>query len=122
MPERIQRSRKKGWRKPEGAVVVSRPSGWGNPFVVGEPFRFVDTDGQVLMGVTGSREAAVALFRRFLAARPDLQAKVRAELAGRDLCCWCPLPGPDEPDVCHAAVLLSIANPSMATTREDTHA
>lgn len=32
MPERIQLKRTKGWRKPECAVVVSRPSKWGNPF------------------------------------------------------------------------------------------
>jgi hypothetical protein len=32
-------------------------------------------------------------------------ADVRAALAGRDLCCWCPL---DQP--CHADVLLEIAN------------
>jgi Domain of unknown function (DUF4326) len=32
VPERIQLSRAKGWRKPPGAVVVSRPSRWGNPF------------------------------------------------------------------------------------------
>jgi hypothetical protein len=32
MPERIQLRRVKGWRKPEGAIVVSRPSKWGNPF------------------------------------------------------------------------------------------
>jgi hypothetical protein len=31
--------------------------------------------------------------------------QIRAELAGRDLACWCPL---DQP--CHAAVLLAIAN------------
>ena len=31
-PKRIQLSRTKGWRKPEGAVVVSRPTKWGNPF------------------------------------------------------------------------------------------
>ncbi|MBM4480356.1 DUF4326 domain-containing protein [Rhodococcus hoagii] len=31
--------------------------------------------------------------------------EIRAELAGRDLACWCPL---DQP--CHADVLLEIAN------------
>lgn len=31
-PKRIQLRRTKGWRKPVGAVVVSRPSVWGNPF------------------------------------------------------------------------------------------
>lgn len=33
-PQRIQLSRRKGYRKPEAAVVVSRPSKWGNPFRV----------------------------------------------------------------------------------------
>jgi hypothetical protein len=31
-PHRIQRQRTKGWRMPEGAVYVGRPSRWGNPF------------------------------------------------------------------------------------------
>jgi len=29
---RIQRRRTKGWRMPEGAVYVGRPSRWGNPY------------------------------------------------------------------------------------------
>lgn len=32
MPERIQLRRVMGWRKPEGAIVVARPTKWGNPF------------------------------------------------------------------------------------------
>ena len=32
VPRRIQLRRTKGWRKPSGAVVVSRPSKWGNPW------------------------------------------------------------------------------------------
>ena len=32
MPQRIQRKRTKGWRMPEGAVYVRRPSIFGNPF------------------------------------------------------------------------------------------
>jgi hypothetical protein len=35
---------------------------------------------------------------------------VRRELAGKSLACWCPLPAEGEPDICHAAVLLDIAN------------
>ena len=34
-PKRIQRKRTAGWRMPEGAVYVGRPSKWGNPFVLG---------------------------------------------------------------------------------------
>ena len=32
LPIRIQRRRAKGWRMPEGAVYVGRPTKWGNPF------------------------------------------------------------------------------------------
>ena len=32
MPERIQRSRAKGWKKPENTIYVGRGSDWGNPF------------------------------------------------------------------------------------------
>jgi hypothetical protein len=34
-PERIQRRRAKGWRMPDGAVYVGRPTKWGNPWIVG---------------------------------------------------------------------------------------
>ena len=94
-PRRIQLSRRRGWRKPPGAVVVARPSKWGNPFPIG----------------TGrSRTEAVELYERALvhgdsASVSFTVADVQRELAGRDLACWCPL---DEP--CHAAVLLHRAN------------
>ena len=32
VPMRIQRRRLKGWRMPEGAIAVTRPGPWGNPF------------------------------------------------------------------------------------------
>jgi hypothetical protein len=86
-PRRIRLSRQRGWRKPPGAVVVSRPSRWGNPFPIG-PDR--------------SAAEAVALYREWITPRVD---EVRVQLAGRDLCCWCPLDRP-----CHADVLLELAN------------
>jgi hypothetical protein len=86
---RIQLSRRKGWRKPEGAVVVARPTRWGNPYPV----------------VNGDRAAAVREYWAHLATHPEMTAAARRELAGRDLACWCPL---DEP--CHADVLLAVAN------------
>ena len=84
MPKRIQRKRTKGWRMPAGAVYVSRPSKWGNPFTV-EAF---------------GRQKAVELYER--CALPHLPIE---ELRGKDLACWCPL---DQP--CHADVLLKVAN------------
>lgn len=104
-PRRVQLRRTKGWRKPEGAVIVSRPSGWGNPFRVGDVYRFHDPDRGIVLGVVANPEAAVLRFRQFLARHPDLVAKVREELHGHDLACWCPL---DQP--CHGDVLLEIAN------------
>lgn len=32
LPKRIQRKRTKGWRMPDGAVYVGRPTVFGNPF------------------------------------------------------------------------------------------
>jgi hypothetical protein len=96
MPQRIQLRRTKGWRKPEGAVVVARPSKWGNPF---------------------RGEFAGDEFARYLKLRclgwPVLgfgypsDDEIRTELAGRDLACWCSL-GADVH--CHADVLLELAN------------
>ena len=101
-PHRIQRKRTKGWRMPEGVVYVGRPTKWGNPFRVGEPYRL--TTRPDVGRVVGSRQEAVNLFRD-IARTPEELAEIRAELRGRDLACWCPL---DQP--CHADVLLELAN------------
>ena len=45
MPKRIQRQRTKGWRMPEGAVYVGRPSRWGNPFRLGTPYALMRVPG-----------------------------------------------------------------------------
>jgi hypothetical protein len=34
-PKGVQLKRTLGYRKPPGAIVVSRPSSWGNPYRVG---------------------------------------------------------------------------------------
>lgn len=102
MPERIQLSRRKGWRKPENTVVVSRPSKWGNPFPIAEH----------------GRAHAVAAFRAMVEdadARAHMgypePEEIRAELAGKNLACWCRLTDADGARVpCHADVLLEIAN------------
>jgi hypothetical protein len=93
LPQRIQLRRTSGWRKPEGTVVVARPSRWGNPFRI---------------GVDGDRTECVAMFRSALLKRELAFSvdDVRTQLAGRDLACWCRLEDP-----CHADVLLDIAKP-----------
>jgi len=101
MPERIQLSRRKGWRKPENTIVVARPSKWGNPFRVGQPDPLVGT-------VIADAEKAVERFALHIGPMGAYEldvAEVRRELDGKNLACWCPL---DQP--CHADVLLNIAN------------
>jgi len=50
---------------------------------------------------------AIQLYEEWLRSRPDLLAKVRAELAGKDLVCYC------APARCHADVLMRIANDEL---------
>lgn len=96
MPKRIQLSRKKGWRLPGGAVVVARPTRWGNPFPAKKPN-------------AESRAIAVGRYRKWLfsPAGKTIRLAARECLAGRDLACWCPLGGP-----CHADILIEVANRS----------
>lgn len=96
MASRIQRRRTKGWRMPEGAVYVGRPSRWGNPWVVGQA---------TLMGPMTSRVVAVGWFRSWAEQMVRHHPEWLTLLRGRDLVCWCPL---DQP--CHADVLLELAN------------
>jgi hypothetical protein len=90
MPQRFQRTRRKGARLPPGVIVVTRPTKWGNPHPL-----------------TLGRPEAVRRYREdLLAGRLAVTVEdVRRELRGRDLACYCPL---DEP--CHADVLLAVAN------------
>ncbi|WP_327047272.1 DUF4326 domain-containing protein [Microbispora sp. NBC_01189] len=89
-------------RVPEGAVYVGRAapglrrSPFANPHTVGKFCR--ECGGQV-----HDQAAAVEAYRRHLRKRPELVERARAELAGRNLACWC---RPGEP--CHVDVLLAV--------------
>ena len=93
-PTRIQYSRAAGWHRPSETVLVSGPTRWRNPFLIG-------ADG------TANRERAVAEFRAaLLEGRLEISVEdVQRQLKGQNLGCWCPLDRP-----CHADVLLEIAN------------
>lgn len=139
MPERIQLRRTKGWRKPEGAVNVARPTRWGNWYAVrpnripaGPPgsgrikragplwtivhlSKHGHEDGPMWGAFTNEAEAtefAILLFRRSLEASfADVDGDLNREFYLRDLT------GHDlgcycpldRP--CHADVLLELANP-----------
>lgn len=102
-PKRIQMSRQCPWRAENaGAVIVARPSKWGNPYRV-DAYRadYPDADLSEL------RRMAVSDFAGMLAGDwgEEHDYPLVDDLAGRDLACWCPL---DQP--CHADVLLEVAN------------
>ncbi len=112
-PIRFQRQRTKGWRMPEGAIYVGRPSRFGNEWRVGDiwdqPFVWhVDSAAAAIENgsVRLTPRIATDLFRaELLGWNHDTLVRWLAPLRGRDLACWCPL---DQP--CHADVLLELAN------------
>jgi hypothetical protein len=109
-PKRVRLSRRKGYRKPEGAVVVARPTRWGNPYrVVRDGWYWVARSDSAIIGTfetqRSARYWAVQAYRAWWGERPVSVDEIREQLAGRDLACWCPL---DQP--CHADVLLEVAN------------
>lgn len=115
MPKRIQLRRTKGWRKPEGVIVVSRPTMWGNPFRA-EAFM----NAGYCYDLAEARQCCVDAYRdwvmlgelsEWFGGSPVLRDQnewIRKhiwDLMGHDLACWCAL---DKP--CHADVLLELAN------------
>ena len=115
-PRRVQMSRQHPWRADNpDAVIVSRPSRWGNPChwyprptveltATGMTLHPADPAGARAISVQGFREQLADPDARAFNGYPS-DAEIRAAHAGRDLACWCPL---DQP--CHADVLLEIAN------------
>lgn len=89
--------RRKADPPPEDAIYVGRPSEFGNPFTVGR-------DGD--HGEVVRRFAEWAMDP----AQEEYRRRVRAELRGKDLICWCRSPSDFAPLPCHATVLLRIAN------------
>ena len=101
MPRRIQRKRSAGWRMPEGAVYVGRPTKWGNPFMPQRDSDYCPKAQSMLL------EWAADVYRDWLQLpeQAELVTAIRTELRGKDLACWCPVG-----QSCHADVLLEIAN------------
>jgi hypothetical protein len=114
MPERIQRSRAAGWRLPACAVCVTRPGKYGNPFLWTDYPTTAPGDDGALVRISDAdrRRFAVDDFEAAVwfqavgwpVGYPTVE-EIRAELAGCDVACWCPLGSP-----CHGGTLLRIAN------------
>lgn len=125
MPERIRRLRQKDWRK-GNAVIVDRTSAYGNPWKAGEPgipdraaaaaqFALGLALRRIVAATAKDPDEALLLMRLGSAYPSDEQ--IRAELAGRDLACPCPLPETDEIDHCHARVLMDQAAQEVPSDR-----
>jgi hypothetical protein len=98
----VQRSRRKGARLPPNTVVVSRPSKYANPFRV--------PPGLMPAARLVATLEAVSKYRRHVLRSFTLE-EIRADLGGKNLACWCKVAKPGElGEVCHADVLLKLAN------------
>ena len=131
-PQRIQLSRKKGWRMPENSRHVGRPTKFGNPFRVGadHPLTGQPMDAQtcvdlyragIVAGIAAWKGGSGSYFhddqdevyQAWEAVAPHLSAveigMELEELRGKNLACWCPIGSP-----CHADVLLAMANEGIS--------
>ena len=97
MPKRIQRQRRKGWRK-GNAVIVDRTSRWGNPYKVPPQ----SPPAVILKAVTDFTIYAEAKLRE--------NPRWVDPLKGHDLACTCT----ENAIACHADVLLALANGQLA--------
>lgn len=104
--KRIQRKRTKGWKMPPNAISVTRPTTWGNPFVVGMIVNFTESASHAFR--VKDRHHAVELHKRMLEHirenDPKLFEELIAPLRGKNLACWCKLT-----DECHADNWLEFA-------------
>jgi hypothetical protein len=113
-PVRVQLSRRKGWRMPPNTVKVDRTTKWGNPFRVGDRVH----RGPAFSGRDELIEDAADACRLFRAHMFNLRSaqELILPLRGKNLACWCPLD-----QLCHADVLLEIANPPPPVRKETPH-
>lgn len=77
-------------------VYIGRPSPFGNPYS--------HLEKSAAKFKVATREQAVSLYEKWLLARPELVERVKKELRGKTLGCYC------APLACHGDVLARIAN------------
>ena len=118
-PERIHRSRRKGYKMPPNCVSITRPGRFGNPFSVNHldddraiPYwAVIKLDGpthKVLRRVHSRMEAlafAIRAFRLYALIRLHREPGWLDPLRGKNLACFCAIGA-----LCHGDVLLELAN------------
>lgn len=111
MPIRVQLKRTKGWKLPPNTVCVTRPGIFGNPFTVAGYLEVWNPKATP----EEAREACVRFYKDWISevmsgvwrhhAKTEAIRCAVPTLKGKNLACWC-----KEGDLCHADVLLEIAN------------
>jgi hypothetical protein len=112
LPKRLQRSRKRGAKLPDGVVYVGRPTLFGNPF---RHERFGHARSVLLHDkwLEASLSDMELEQRGFCPAEIEALHRLRERiqrnlirLRGKNLACWCPTTS----RFCHADTLLRLAN------------
>lgn len=83
-PQRIQLSRRKGWKMPPNTVKVDRTTMWGNRWKIG-------VWSNALGRNVATIEEAIDLYRCLQWPDAHHRAWVREKLGGHNLACWCRL-------------------------------
>ena len=109
--EEVQRKRSKGWRMPEDAIYVGRPTKWGNPYQVqrmlANLFGVYNSDGESIGGIYHTERTAqidaVRMYEEMMRQKLESDSSVLDELKGKKLACWCKVGEP-----CHRTALLRL--------------
>lgn len=111
MPKRLTRPRRKGWKTPEGARYVGKPTLFANPFQMS---RFGHAKSVILHRAWLNGDIGDLMLERmgFCPRQIDALHRLRERaltnlhhLAGVDLVCWCP----QSSGWCHADILMQLA-------------
>ena len=73
-------------RKESFDVLISRPSKWGNPFIIGKD---------------GTRGEVIEKYKQWVLEKPELLSQLK-ELRGKRLGCYC------KPSPCHGDILVEL--------------
>jgi hypothetical protein len=92
------------YSRSHGTILTGKPGDYGNPWT--------HKKSAIAEYQVETAEEAVAKFREYVLAHPELQERIRRELRGKTLGCWCSSKrrksGVRTP--CHGDVLIEVAN------------
>ena len=85
--------------------VTQKPGEWGNDWS-----HIVESNAAHY--VTGGPLESIACHREYVLSKPELVARIKAELKGKTLGCWCRR-GRHKTRICHGQTLAEIANTTL---------